>query len=74
MVWLDDVRRGKPLPLERRLELEVDHCRLAPRVQGAVVGSAVNVIGHDAFRQHLRFLAGGEAGRARACSSARTSR
>jgi hypothetical protein len=42
------------------LELESDHCRLTPRVQAGVVSSAVNVIGHDDFRQHLRFLAGGE--------------
>jgi len=60
VVWLDDIRRGRPLPLERRIELESDKCRLTPRVQGTVVGSAVNVIGHDDFRQHLRFLAGGE--------------
>jgi hypothetical protein len=60
VVWLDDIRRGRPLSLERRLELESDKCRLTPRVQAAVVGSAVNVIGHDDFRQHLRFLAGGE--------------
>lgn len=60
VVWLDDIRRGRPLPLERRLELESIKCRLTPRVQGAVVGSTVNVLGHDDFRQHLRFLAGGE--------------
>jgi hypothetical protein len=60
VVWLDDVRRGKSLPLERRLELELDHCRLTPRVQAAVVNSAVNVIAHDPFREHLHFLAGGE--------------
>ena len=60
VVWLDDIRRGRPLPLERRLELESDKCRLMPRVQAGVVGSAVNVIAHDDFRQHLRFLAGGE--------------
>ena len=60
VVWLEDIRRGKPLPIERRLELESDKCRLTPRVQAGVVGSAVNVIGHDDFRQHLRFLAGGE--------------
>jgi hypothetical protein len=60
IVWLGDIRRGRPLPLERRLELESDKCRLTPRVQAGVVGSAVNVLGHDDFRQHLRFLAGGE--------------
>jgi hypothetical protein len=60
VVWLDGVRRGKPLPLERRLELESTDCKLTPRVQAGVTSSAVNVIGHDPFRQHLRFLAGGE--------------
>jgi hypothetical protein len=60
VVWLDGVRHGKPLPLEKRLELESDHCLLTPRVQAAVLGSAVNVIGHDDFRQHLRFIAGGD--------------
>lgn len=60
VVWLDGVRRGKPFPLERRLELESVDCKLSPRVQAAVTTSAVNVLGHDDFRQHLRFLAGGE--------------
>ena len=60
VVWLDGVRKGKPVPLERRLELESLDCKLSPRVQAGVTQSAVNVIGHDAFRQHLRFLAGGE--------------
>ena len=62
VVWLDDIRRGRPLPVERRLELESDKCRLTPRMQGAVVGSAVNVLGHDDFRQHLHFLAAGDSG------------
>jgi hypothetical protein len=29
-------------------------------VQGAVTGSGVNVLGHDEFRQHLRFIASGD--------------
>ena len=60
VVWLDGVRSGKALGTERRAELESDHCRLVPRVQAAAVGSAVNIIGHDNLRQHLRFTAGGE--------------
>lgn len=60
VVWLDGVRTGKPLPTDKRLEVESDHCMLTPRVQAAVIGSAVNVIGHDDFRQHLRFLAAGD--------------
>jgi hypothetical protein len=62
VVWLDDIRRGKSIPLERRLELEIDNCRLTPRVQAGVVGSAVNVLAHEPFREHLHFLAGGESG------------
>jgi hypothetical protein len=60
VVWLDGVRKGKVIPLERRIELESDHCILIPRVQAALTGGAVNVIAHDDFRQHLRFIAGGE--------------
>ncbi|MEO8621239.1 MAG: hypothetical protein ABI625_09245 [bacterium] len=60
VVWLDGIRSGKPLGLERRVELESDHCKLTPRVQAAAIGSAVNIIGHDDLRQHLRFTAGGE--------------
>ena len=60
VVWIEGVRKGKPVPLETRLELESDHCLLTPRVQAAVTGSAVNVIGHDDFRQHLHFFTSGE--------------
>ena len=63
VVWLDGIRTGKPIPLDRRLELESNRCLLTPRVQAAVVGSAVNVIGHDPFRQHLLFLAAGDSAR-----------
>jgi hypothetical protein len=45
VVWLDGARSGKAPPIERRVELESDHCRLIPRVQAALKGSAVNIIG-----------------------------
>jgi hypothetical protein len=60
VVWLDGVRAGKALPEEKRIEVESNTCLLSPRVQATVTGSAVNVIGHDDFRQHLRFLAAGD--------------
>ena len=60
VVWLDGARSGKAPAIERRVELESDHCRLVPRVQAALTGSAVNIIGHDDFRQHLRFTAAGD--------------
>ena len=61
VVWLEGVRSGKAPGLERRVELESMHCKLTPRLQAAFMGSAVNILGHDEFRQHLRFTAGGEA-------------
>jgi hypothetical protein len=60
VVWLDGARSGKAPAIERRVELESDHCKLTPRVQAALKGSAVNIIGHDDFRQHLRFVAVGD--------------
>lgn len=60
IMWLDGVRAGKALPEDKRLELESSGCLLTPRVQATVTGSAVNVIGHDDFRQHLLFLAAGD--------------
>lgn len=60
VVWLEGVKSGKAPGLERRLELESMNCKLQPRIQAAVTGSAVNILGHDEFRQHLRFVAGGE--------------
>ena len=60
VVWIEGLRSGKALPTERRLELESLNCRLDPRVQGAVTGSGLNVLGHDEFRQHLRFIASGD--------------
>jgi hypothetical protein len=60
VVWLDGAYTGKAPGLERRVELESDHCKLVPRVQAAMVGSAVNIIGHDDLRQHLRFAASGD--------------
>jgi hypothetical protein len=62
VVWLEGIHAGKAVPDERRLELESVQCKLRPRVQAALTGSAVNIIGHDQFRQHLRFTAGGENG------------
>ncbi|MEO9187328.1 MAG: carboxypeptidase regulatory-like domain-containing protein [Kofleriaceae bacterium] len=60
VVWLDGARTGKAPSIERRVELESDHCKLTPRVQAALKGSAVNIIGHDDFRQHLRFTVAGD--------------
>ena len=60
VVWVEGVHKGRNLPTERRIELENDRCKLAPRVQAALVGGAMNIIGHDHNRQHLHFAAFGE--------------
>ena len=36
IVWLTDIRSGKPLPLGRRFELVNEDCMLAPQVQAVV--------------------------------------
>jgi hypothetical protein len=60
VVWVSDAREGHALPIERRLEVVHEHCRLAPRVQAAVAGSTVNVRNQDAML--YRLLAMGEEG------------
>ena len=60
VVWLEGIHSGKAPSAERRLELESLKCKLSPRVQAAMVGSAFNIIGHDELRQHLRFVAPGD--------------
>ena len=47
VVWLDDARQGKRLPLERRYVVTNENCRLVPRVQAALVGGTLNVRSAD---------------------------
>jgi hypothetical protein len=49
VVWLEGVRAGKSLPLERRYTLEHSGCLLAPRSQAAVTGGTLNVVNEDQF-------------------------
>ena len=56
VVWLADVRDGKPMPLERRYELVTEKCAIAPRVQAALAGGTVNVASHDATVHHTRLV------------------
>ncbi|HUF66538.1 MAG TPA: carboxypeptidase regulatory-like domain-containing protein [Gemmatimonadaceae bacterium] len=48
VVWLADVRRGRPLPLSKRFELVQNRCTFGPFVQVAVAGGALNVRSDDA--------------------------
>lgn len=47
VVWLTDVRQGKPLPAQRRFELTNDNCAWSPQVQTVVTGGTLNVVNYD---------------------------
>jgi hypothetical protein len=59
VVWLSDVKEGKPLPIERRTEIVNADCRLVPRVQAVVAGTTVNVLNEDRLGHSTRFVRGG---------------
>jgi hypothetical protein len=63
VVWLDDVRSGKPLPIARRFELDHVRERLVPKVQTAVVQGTLNVRNTDDTVHRARFTLVGMAGR-----------
>lgn len=63
VVWLPDVRQGKPLPLERRHELTISRCVMAPRVQVAVAGGTLNLRALDDVAHRTRFARLGEPAR-----------
>lgn len=47
LVWLADIREGRPLPLSRRFELVQNRCTFDPVVQPVIAGGALNVRAHD---------------------------
>ena len=54
VVWIDGLRSGKPLPVERRFELVNERCQLWPEVQTALVGGTLNVRNLDATEHRTR--------------------
>lgn len=50
LVWLADVRSGRPLPLSRRFELVQNRCTFGPLAQVVVAGGALNVRSDDAVQ------------------------
>ncbi len=54
VVWLDDARSGKRLPLERRYSITNENCALVPRVQAALVGGTLNVRSSDPLIHRTR--------------------
>src|SRR5687768_10630150 len=48
VVWLADIRTGRPLPASKRFELVAEKCRFTPPVQAIVTGGTLNVRNDDA--------------------------
>jgi hypothetical protein len=55
VVWLSDIRSGRPLPAARRFELVAQKCGFTPRVQAIATGGTLNVRSDDAvvYRNHV---------------------
>ena len=64
IVWLDDVRTGKALPLARRFEIDHENSELIPRAQAAIAGGMLNVRNADDSVHRARFTLTGVSGRA----------
>lgn len=59
VVWVADIKTGKPLPIERRTEVSSSDCQLDPRVQAVVKGTTVNVFNDDKLLHRLVFVRAG---------------
>jgi len=55
VVWLADIRTGRPLPASRRYELVAQKCGFTPHVQTVAAGGTLNVRNDDAviYRSHV---------------------
>jgi hypothetical protein len=62
IVWLADIRSGKPLPMERRFELANEGCLLTPRVQAVFAPGTLNMASQDVamHTNHIIDVATGE--------------
>jgi hypothetical protein len=58
VVWIDDLRAGKPLPMMRRYDLTTARCAARPAVQAAVAGGMLDVRSRDPIAHRTRFLLG----------------
>jgi hypothetical protein len=56
VVWLTDIRSGKPFALERRYDLTNNNCMLDPFVQAITTNSTLNVGNDDRALQTNRFI------------------
>jgi hypothetical protein len=62
VVWITDIRSGKPLPIPRRFELLNSDCVLSPRVQAVMAPGTLNMASEDVtmHRDHIINVATGE--------------
>ena len=56
IVWLEDARTGKVLPLDRRYELLNERCHLLPRTQAVVAGGTLNLRTLDQAEHRIRLV------------------
>ncbi|MBX6333315.1 MAG: hypothetical protein IRY91_15825 [Gemmatimonadaceae bacterium] len=59
VAWLDDLRQGKALPIDRRYEVTMDRCAIEPHVQAAIAGGMLNVRSDDPAVHRIRFTRDG---------------
>lgn len=56
VVWLADIREGKPLGTQRRFELSNADCAITPRVQGVFAPGTLNVTSEDVAMHRNRII------------------
>lgn len=56
IVWIDGLRSGKPLPLDRRFEVANERCLLMPEIQAVIAGGTLNVRNRDALEHRTRIV------------------
>ncbi len=56
VVWIDGIRSGKPLPLERRFEVRYTRCRMLPVVQSAIAGGMLMIQSADPIEHRTRMI------------------
>ena len=56
VVWLTDIRAGKPLAVERRFEISNEDCIFIPRIQAVVTSGTLNVASEDAALHRNRII------------------
>ena len=56
IVWISDIRSGKPLPMDRRFELANEDCMLNPRVQAVIAPATLNIVSEDIALHRNRII------------------